>query len=211
MRNIILLMSLLVVPSVVFSATGDSTVSLGYSQVKSSHLKDLVNGMKPDYDVDSYSGDKYKDLSGMFIRYKYEINESWGIISSLGYANKSFDNRIKDSFYPLSRSKSNEYEATQISLLVGPAFRINEYVSVYGMVGSAYNELKYKFSVQHYENNKFRNGYSYNEKNDDYSIAYKLGAQFDVYSNIVIDASYDRSGSGDWKTDGFSIGAGIKF
>ncbi|HGJ5904420.1 MAG TPA: Ail/Lom family outer membrane beta-barrel protein, partial [Arsenophonus apicola] len=35
--------------------------------------------------------------------------------------------------------------------------------------------------------------------------------QVNVYEGVTVDVGYERSGSGEWKTDAFTVGLGYKF
>ncbi|PAV07756.1 hypothetical protein CBG25_04690 [Arsenophonus sp. ENCA] len=43
------------------------------------------------------------------------------------------------------------------------------------------------------------------------NLAYGVGMQVNVYEGVTFDLGYERSGSGEWKTDAFTVGVGYKF
>lgn len=43
------------------------------------------------------------------------------------------------------------------------------------------------------------------------SLAWGAGVQFNPTESVAIDITYEGSGSGDWRTDGFIVGVGYKF
>ncbi|HEI6819015.1 Ail/Lom family outer membrane beta-barrel protein [Yersinia enterocolitica] len=43
------------------------------------------------------------------------------------------------------------------------------------------------------------------------SFAYGIGLQFNPFESVAVDVSYEGSGSGNWRTNGFNVGVGYKF
>lgn len=225
----ILAVALMMASGSVFAAAGDQTLSVGYIQMKSDGLEKLSNNTKSD--AKGYAGfassfigapvgvksDSYSDPQGMFIRYRYEFDDSWSIIGSLAYAqqdtatkgsgSKTNADKTQNSFY----SKA-EVTGDYVSALVGPAYRLNEYVSLYGMAGAAYKHVKQEVGARAVINDRIAFDESHSNTESKTSLAYSIGAQFNVYKSLVIDAAYEgSSGGNDWKANGFTVGIGYKF
>ncbi len=152
---------------------GDHTISGGYAQ---SHVK--FNGEKID------GNPKGK---GFNLKYRYELDNNFGVISSLTYTHKGFD-----------KSDVNYY-----SLMAGPTYRFNEYVSIYGMVGAARGEFEVPVL-----NGSYTEGKS--------SVSYGLGLQFNPMPNWTIDTSYEYAKFndarlGDLKVGTWVVGVGYRF
>lgn len=126
-----------------------STLSLGYANQRS-------NG--------AFTG----NAVGGNIKYHWDaIGNGLGIIGSATYTTANING-------PLSRKTGN---ASQYSLLVGPSYRFNEYVSVYTLAGFGSQKLKIS-NVDTQKNNSF---------------AYGFGVQVNPGRHWVVDVSYELS------------------
>ncbi|MFV9998369.1 MAG: Ail/Lom family outer membrane beta-barrel protein [Arsenophonus endosymbiont of Dermacentor nuttalli] len=156
-------------------AVGESTISLGYAQ---SHAK--VRGEKID-----------GNPKGFNIKYRYEIDNHWGVIGSFAYTYKGYN------FY-YSKMKVANANINYYSLNAGPVYRFNEYISAYGLIGFAYGKAKAKAA-----------GYSANDSAT--GLAYGVGLQFNPVKNVAIDASYEYSKLNKVKEGTWMIGVGYRF
>ncbi|EJA5988923.1 Ail/Lom family outer membrane beta-barrel protein [Salmonella enterica] len=214
------------------AAAGDSTVSIGYAQIHSKGLKkavdyyggalnsasDFVDDMAgntgvtvPD-SVFSAGADKYKDPKGVNLKYRYEFDDNWGVIGSFTYAWEKYDGHINanDPSDGDSVNAKGSIKGNYFSLLAGPAYRINDYVSGYAMIGLANSKIKYSADYAYKAGGSMGSG-SYSEDRNKTSFAYGVGLQFNPFKNIAIDVAYEGSGSGDWNTNGFNVGVGYSF
>ncbi|WGL96551.1 Ail/Lom family outer membrane beta-barrel protein [Arsenophonus nasoniae] len=209
----------------VVAKTGDQTLSFGYLNVNSNGVKDSVNLMRNDVrnasDVitnsfgfpATLSLDSYSNLGGAFMRYRYELTDDLGIISSLAYSTKDYNanasaskNKDKDRM-----STKNKVSSDYISLMIGPTYRFNEYVSVYGLIGGAYKKVSYESISQEFKNNSLVNRSRNSQSDNKTELAYGVGMQVNFWQNATLDIGYEQSGSGEWKTNAFTIGIGYKF
>lgn len=220
--------SLFVAPTFAFAAAGDQTLSVGYTQIHSSGLKRYYNDVANIYgDISNIAGfygdqkssldiDNYKQPEGMFIRYRYEYDNRFGIVGSLSYAVQ--DNNINTSNV-YSRfgvnyedAYKNNISSNYFSALIGPSYRLNSYFSFLAIAGISYKSVDTKIKAFSYENDRVVSSGSYSVSEHKFSPAYSLGAQVNVYQGLVIDAAYEASSGGSqWKTSGFTIGIGYKF
>ncbi|EAM1335693.1 hypothetical protein EAD09_17360 [Salmonella enterica] len=190
------------------AAGGNQTVSLGFIKMKSDGLHNVyknTNNLVKEYTspYSDMSSDGYSDPKGMFMRYRYEIDDLWGVIGSFSYA--VHDGKTESNSYSsrVAVKTTGEYA----SALGGPSLRINDYVSLFSLAGIAYKHVKQNINVY----SMYGNGASSVSENK-YNFAYSLGAQINVYEGLVIDAAYEASsGNSDWKTSGFTVGLGYKF
>ncbi|WP_291972286.1 Ail/Lom family outer membrane beta-barrel protein [Candidatus Symbiopectobacterium sp.] len=150
------------------------TLSLGYSQGK---LTD------------------FKNLHGVTAKYHYQPDGPLGFISSLTYMGGSKD---VDDLGENARLRVKYY-----SLLVGPSYRVNEFVSLYGLAGVSHFKGKYS------ETNGVDANSSQNHKES--GFAYGAGVQISPAANWSIDLGYEGSKSEHTKTKGFNIGLGYRF
>lgn len=211
---------------IVSAAEGDTSISVGYAQIHSNGLKSFMNknfrlnnemrkemeslinnNGQADADID-----RYKNLNGFNIKYRYEFDESWGVISSFTYAWGDFD-----SNYHLSRSSGAYYSAKghikskYLSVMAGPSYRFNDYASLYGMIGVANNQIKSSYSWNDH-------GYyaavisqeNGDENKNKTNVAYSVGLQTNPFKNIVIDLAYEGAAGG-LSSNGFTLGVGYSF
>ncbi|MBH5326249.1 outer membrane beta-barrel protein [Salmonella enterica] len=160
---------------VVNAAAPQHTISGGYAQ---SNLK--AGGQSAD--------DKPK---GVNVKYRYEFNEKWGVASSFTYTGQSYD------FY-YAGSKVGDADLDYYSLSAGPAYRINDYFSVYGLVGFAHGRITSDVFWHPSSESKT-------------SGVYGAGLQFNPFPNWVVDASYEYTKLGDVKVGTWTAGIGYRF
>ncbi|NHB86710.1 Ail/Lom family outer membrane beta-barrel protein [Photorhabdus tasmaniensis] len=159
------------------NASGESTISGGYAQ---SHAK--MDGQKID-----------DNPKGFNLKYRYELDNNFGVISSLTHT------YLGDDHYQGGR-KEAESDMDYFSLMAGPTYRFNEYVSVYGMVGAAHGKVKYSDYVGSMSGSKSKT-----------SVSYGLGLQFNPMPNWTIDTSYEYSKLDDLKIGTWVVGVGYRF
>ncbi|CAM3806898.1 Ail/Lom family outer membrane beta-barrel protein [Xenorhabdus thuongxuanensis] len=156
-------------------ATGESTISVGYAQ---SHVK--ITGDKLD-----------ENPKGFNVKYRYEFDNDWSVIGSFVYTHQGYE-------YYYDGYKTATIDLDYYSLTAGPAYRINEYVSAYGLIGSAHGKAEAKSG-----------GYSHSESKTE--LAYAAGLQINPIPNMAIDASYEYSKIGEVKVGTWVIGVGYRF
>lgn len=187
-----------------YAEQGNQTVSIGFIQMKSDGLRDIykdTEGVASLYG--KASSDGYDDPKGMFMRYRYEFDDRWGVIGSFSYAVN--DGKITTNANSLRATAKTTAEYA--SALVGPSLRINDYVSLYGLAGMAYKHIKQDIDAY----TSYGSGNS-SVSEDKFNFAYSIGAQFNIYEGLVFDAAYEASpGNRDWKTNGFTVGIGYRF
>ncbi|OCQ54070.1 Attachment invasion locus protein precursor [Photorhabdus australis subsp. thailandensis] len=154
---------------------GESTISGGYAQ---GHVK--------------YDGNKInKDPKGFNLKYRYELDDHFGVIGSATYT--GYDFKYGDK-------KLTKLDMDYYSLMSGPSYRFNEYVSVYGLVGVAHVHGKQEVSPS-----------GFSRKEEKTSVGYGAGLQFNPMPNLAIDASYEYSKLGDLKVGTWVVGVGYRF
>lgn len=179
-------LSLVILASVGVSsvAKADSqTISLGYAQSK---VQD------------------FKNIRGVNAKYRYEWNSPVSILGSFTYMSASgnlFDNDSTGSTGYDDRVKLKYY-----SLLVGPAYRINEYVSFYALGGINRSNVDLSQNYRH-SDYTYTEGSSYSKT----AFAYGAGVQINPTENIAIDVGYEGSKIEKAKNNGFNVGIGYRF
>ena len=124
---------------------------------------------------------------GFNLKYRYEQdNDPLGVIGSFTYTQKSHSD---DGVY----SKGQYYGIT-----AGPAYRLNDWASIYGVVGVGYGkaqqtELPAKASTS------------------DYGFSYGAGLQFNPMENVALDVGYEQSRIRNVDVGTWIVGAGYRF
>lgn len=225
MKKTLLFLIPLLFSGAVMAKAGESTLSFGYLNVKSNEVKDQVNllrekARKAGDEMNNHFGksatlslDSYHDLGGAFMRYRYEIDDEWGVIGSIAYSTKDYNATAKAN----KNDNKDRIRATgkvsgdYVSLMVGPTYRVNDSVSLYGLIGGAYKKASYESNSQEFRDNKLVNSAKYSNSDNKTQLAYGVGMQVNFWQGATLDVGYERSGSGEWKTDAFTVGLGYKF
>lgn len=152
-----------------------NTISLGYAQ---SHVK--AGGESLD-----------ENPSGVNIKYRYELDDKWGVASSFTYTNQEYD-------YYFAGSKIGNGELDYYSLAAGPTYRFNDYFSAYGLLGVAHGRAEATIL-------------GYSDSSSKTSVVYGAGIQFNPVPNWVVDASYEYTKLGDVKVGTWMTGIGYRF
>jgi putative virulence related protein PagC len=178
-----------------FNAMADNhTVSLGYQQT---HIKD------------------FGKINGVNVKYRFEWDSPVSIITSFSYmgATESATEYLGQignlgTFDHVTEEKFNYY-----SLSMGPAFRFNDYISFYGLVGINHNKAHYKERIVAKSPGVTADYNS--EKSRGTSFMYGAGVQVNPMENIVIDLGYEGSHSGmkdnNHAINSFNVGLGYRF
>lgn len=152
------------------------------------------------------------NIDGVNLKYRYEWNAPVGIIGSLTWMNGDqrqhwlAQNDIMDT-----RAKVDSY-----SLMAGPAWRINDYVSVYGLLGLDVVKVKYNSRWNNYNG---PGNYSYlgtlSGSETTTNFAWGAGVQINPLPNLLLDLGYEGTridvDDRTFKINGFTLGVGYTF
>ena len=128
--------------------------------------------------------------NGFNLKYRYEDGSNpLGWIGSLTYTEKD---RSEDGFY----NKGQYYSITG-----GPAYRLNDWASIYGVVGVGYGKF------QQTENQ----GLNRTASNSDYGFSYGAGLQFNPIQDVALDFSYEQSRIRNVDVGTWIAGVGYRF
>lgn len=152
-------------------ANDQHTVSFGYAQT---HLSSLKNS-------DS------KDLRGFNFKYRYEFNETGDV--RLIHRDAQWNGELHRKEGKLHKNGSDSVDYG--SLMFGPTYRFNDYVSLYGNAGIA--TMKF------------------NKHSKEDSFAYGAGVIFNPVKSISIDASWETSRFFAVDTNTFGVSVGYRF
>ena len=221
------------------AAQGDSTVSFGYAHLQLSGLNNFVKDLSL-YNLDTFNrftnrhyfnSGEYADASvrghdgkgkspqGMSIRYRYEITDEIGVITSFTWVRSMTNAQAFIDINPGDESREvknpaasarTDIRANYWSLLSGPSWRFNEYLSVYAMAGMGVAKVTTDLKI----NDNLNHGadsFSESKSTKKTALAWAAGAQFNLNESVAMDVAYESSGSGDWRTSGVIVGIGLKF
>lgn len=177
---------ILLISSAIFSSTSfsqESSLTLGYAQSKIKKFN------------------TYNDLRGVNLKYSYEADNYVGVMISLTYQGSltKFDNRINDT--------KDYLKFNNLSLLVGPVYRLNDYFSIYGLVGMGQTNVKlkaYRIAGQYQK-----------EKLKSTQPVYGMGVIIRPMDHLAMNIGYEKSTANladeKFKFNNFSIGLGYRF
>lgn len=189
-----LMLSTLILASVTLSplvSADHQTVTLGYAQSKIQNVG---------------------EIKGVNLKYRYEWDTPLSIISSFTYMGNEFN----ESWLAVKDRMKSQNKLTYYSLAIGPAYRFNNYISIYGLAGLNYNKADSKTHWSNYEHDRYRDmGYINKYSGKKTSFMYSAGLQINPVQNWTIDVAYEGSSFNDdvrtRSLNGFNIGAGYRF
>ncbi|ENN8379081.1 Ail/Lom family outer membrane beta-barrel protein [Providencia rettgeri] len=165
------------------------TVSIGYAQSK---VQD------------------FKNIRGVNVQYRYEWDSPISVLGSFSYmkGDESFYEDTSDIYSGASHVKFKD-DLKYYSLLVGPAYRFNEYVSLYGLIGGSHVKIK---SDNYWVNST--STYSEHGSSNKTNFAYGAGVIINPMDNLSVNLGYEGSkveANGNGSINGFNIGIGYRF
>jgi len=132
------------------AVAGTATVTGGYAQSDMQGVANKANGFN--------------------LKYRYEFDDQpLGVIGSFTYTEK--DRSSSDNTY----NKGQYYGIT-----AGPAYRINDWMSAYGVVGIGYGKFQ-------------STNFPAKDDMSDVGFSYGAGLQFNPIENVALDFSYEQS------------------
>ncbi|MDY0970301.1 outer membrane protein OmpX [Siccibacter turicensis] len=138
------------------------------------------------YAQSDYQGVANK-AGGFNLKYRYEDDVNpLGWIGSFTYTQKTddrFDSHNKNQYYGLT---------------AGPAYRLNDWASIYGVVGVGYGKYQ-------------SNDYPFHDSVSDYGFSYGAGMQFNPVENVALDFSYEQSRIRNVDVGTWIAGVGYRF
>ncbi len=162
------------------------TVSIGYAQSKVQN---------------------FDDINGVNLQYRYEFNSPLSVVASFSYMQGDGE----QNYLYYGDSIKNSVDVKYYSLLVGPAYRINNYVSLYALGGAAY--VKASGSTKWINVGDVTANYEdISEKSA--SFAYGAGVIINPVENLSVNIGYEGTQAdlaGNYSINGFNVGIGYRF
>ena len=120
-------------------------LSLSYSSSLLAHNNDTAHTFSIGYIYSKITGNA---AHGTQLNYRYESNNTWGLLVSLLHINSNHKENFSNVLFPIPSTLKQEYSATAI--LIGPTYRINSLFSIYAQMGPMklkYHEYKHHPSI----------------------------------------------------------------
>ncbi len=173
-----------------FASADNHTVTLGYAQSK---VQD------------------FKDIKGVNLKYRYEWDSPLSVISAFTYMTGKEDISGLNNNAATSNTLDVNTKVKYYSLSAGPAYRINNYISAYGLLGLGYTKVDDTATWKTNSVASFRE----NVNSSNTSLIYGVGLQVNPIENVAIDIGYEGSkvkyAGKSYSVNGFNIGVGYRF
>lgn len=147
---------------------------------------------------------------GINLKYLYGMTPELGIITSFTYLGHK--NGLELKLYDEAACLSKDFK--YYSLLVGPSYRFNEWITAYATAGIAHSKLKLQANILNILGAANANG-AHSLSNKKTSLSGMIGFQVSPLPNIFIDASFEytkmASGGAQEKAGTWAIGLGYRF
>ncbi|WP_193014569.1 MULTISPECIES: Ail/Lom family outer membrane beta-barrel protein [Gammaproteobacteria] len=121
-------------------------ISFALSYTSTSHAYNKTHTLYGGYIYGKIKGDTAK---GPIISYRYETENTWGLLVSLLYLNSDHKEPFNDPRFTLP--SIIKYRNKTTALLVGPTYRLSSKISIYAQMGP--NKLKHQEDKYHPEIN----------------------------------------------------------
>lgn len=161
------------------------TVSLGYAQSK---VED------------------FKNIRGVNVQYRYEWDSPLSIIGSFSYM-KGDDSYSESNDGGITNEYTGKVDGKYYSLLAGPGYRLNDYVSLYALAGIAHTKLE--------DTTTWSTQYSESTSESKTSFAYGAGVVVNPVEYLSVNIGYEGSrvkyGESQHAINGFNVGIGYRF
>lgn len=174
------------------ASADDHTVTLGYAQ--SRLPTDMGNKM----------------LKGANLKYRYEWDSPISFITSFTYMGGNINDTEKDLSGNIDNSADTKLR--DMSIAAGPAYRFNEFISIYALAGV--NFLKMDHTTKNYDMGKEITRDK--EKTTTGSFLYGAGVQINPTANLTFDLGYEGTqikfdDNDKIKLNGLNLGVGYRF
>jgi putative virulence related protein PagC len=175
------------------------TVSMGYAYARLNDIAGL-NGINVQY-------------QGINLQYRYEWDSPLSIIGSFSYMKGDKSVAYHDAWGDAYKISA---DAKYYSLLAGPAYRLNDYLSLYGLLGVAYSKINGSYQWRNSVGADEPDGHlNIHASRHTASLAYAAGVAINPINNLSINLGYEGASVdfyGSKKSlNGFNVGIGWRF
>lgn len=149
----------------------------------------------------------FDTLNGVNVQYRYEFDSPLSFLGSFSWMKAHGTQK----YFATNDLVHNDIDLDYYSLLGGPAYRINDYVSFYVVGGAAW--VKASGNTSWWNNGKdYMGRESISEKST--SFAWGVGMVMNPTDNMSINVGYEGTRAdlqGNYSINGFSVGMGYRF
>lgn len=150
-------------------------------------------------------------LHGADIKYRFEWGSPWSVIGAFSFQTKN-TGVISDNSQGI---KSGENKIKIGSLMAGPAWRFNEFFSLYGMAGLNKLNLHQQWKMNQANSNGTQSSQQFSDSSHHLSPVISIGTQINPLNSVVIDLSYSvsrqKTGYARYNFNVLGLGVGVKF
>lgn len=150
-------------------------------------------------------------VDGADIKYRFEWGSPWSVIGSFSFQTKN-TGLISDNSQGI---KSGENKIKIGSLMAGPAWRFNEFFSLYGMAGLNKLKLHQQWKMNQANSNGTQSSEQFSDSFHHLSPGISVGTQINPLNSVVVDLSYSVSRpkvyDAHYDLSAVSLGIGVKF
>lgn len=173
------------------AAADNHTVSLGYAHSK---VEDA------------------RSIDGINLQYRYEWNSPLSILASFSYLKGDNSDAYHDAW---GDSYKYNVDMKYYSLLAGPAYRINDYLSFYGLLGVAHAKAEGSYKWRNSVGADGQDGHlNINASSNATSFAYAAGVVINPVDYLSVNIGYEGTRVDLDKerfVNGFNVGIGYRF
>lgn len=149
----------------------------------------------------------FEHIKGVNAQYRYEWDSPLSVVGTVTYMSGSDVQRYFYADDDYAVTAKNDIDAKYYSLLVGPAYRINELFSFYALVGVSHVKVK--------QDAKFSDGSQAHADDKSTNFTYGAGMIVNPVENFVVTVGYEGNklnvADEHSSINGFNIGVGYRF
>lgn len=149
----------------------------------------------------------FDNLNGVNVQYRYEFNSPLSLLTSFSWMKA----HAKQDYLATRDVVHDDIDVNYYSLLAGPAYRINDYVSFYAIGGTAWVKTTGDSRWVKYGSNEVNHG-GISEKSA--SFAWGVGMVMNPLDSLSINLGYEGTKASlgrDYTIKGFNVGMGYRF
>ncbi|WP_392565423.1 Ail/Lom family outer membrane beta-barrel protein [Utexia brackfieldae] len=156
--------------------------------------------------------DDVNHISGVNLKYYWEQEDSpFGVVGSFTY----MQGKENSTFKAANDILSGDAKAQYYALSVGPAYRLNDYISAYGLIGAGVTQGKGDYHWLNYTSSGYEDLGNLSTKENRGSVVYGVGLQVNPIDNLAVDLSYEgtqvKINGKNYNINAFVVGVGYRF
>lgn len=149
----------------------------------------------------------FKNMPGVNLQYRYEWDSPVSLLTSF----TALQNDEDESGNFMGIKTNDHVKAEYYSLIVGPAWRLNDYISLYALAGLSHSTMERNARDYDYYGHPERINFSDRSN----AFAYGAGVIFNVTEHVTLNAGYEGSRTSveaqKRSVNGVNVGMGYRF